>query len=44
MAELLQISKSEAMSLVDRLGIDWMDYDPDELTTQLATARKHARP
>jgi len=44
MAELLQISKREAMSLVDRLGIDWIDYDQAELSAQLATAHKHARP
>ena len=43
MAELLSISKSEAMRLADRLGIDWMGYDEAELSAQLSTARKHAK-
>ena len=38
MAELLGIDKSEAIRLVDRLGIDWLEYTADELETQLETA------
>ena len=43
MAEFLEISKQEAMSLVNRLGIDWLDYDPKELDTQLEIAKKYAK-
>ena len=43
MAEFLEISKQEAMSLVNRLGIDWLDYDEDELDTQLDIAKKYAK-
>ena len=43
MAEFLEISKQEAMSLVNRLGIDWLDYDEDELNTQLDIAKKYAK-
>ena len=43
MAEFLEISKKEAMSLVNRLGIDWLDYDQEELDNQLETAQKYAK-
>ena len=43
MAEFLEISKQEAMSLVNRLGIDWLDYDEAELNTQLDIAKKYAK-
>ena len=43
MAEFLEISKQEAMSLVNRLGIDWLDYDQEELDTQLDSAKKYAK-
>ena len=43
MAEFLEISKQEAMSLVNRLGIDWLDYDQEELDTQLDIAKKYAK-
>lgn len=43
MAEFLEISKKEAMSLVNRLGIDWLDYDQEELENQLETAQKYAK-
>ena len=43
MAEFLEISKQEAMSLVNRLGIDWLDYDEAELNTQLNVAKKYAK-
>jgi len=43
MAEFLEISKKEAMSLVNRLGIDWLDYDEEELDNQLETAKKYAK-
>jgi len=43
MAEFLEISKQEAMSLVNRLGIDWLDYDENELNAQLDVAKKYAK-
>ena len=43
MAEFLEISKQEAMSLVNRLGIDWLDYDKNELDSQLDVAKKYAK-
>jgi len=43
MAEFLEISKKEAMSLVNRLELDWLDYDKEELDTQLKTAKKYAK-
>jgi len=43
MAEFLEISKQEAMSLVNRLGIDWLDYDENELDGQLNVAKKYAK-
>lgn len=43
MAEFLEISKKEAMSLVNRLELDWLDYDKEELVSQLQTAKKYAK-
>ena len=43
MAEFLEISKQEAMSLVNRLGIDWLYYDENELNSQLDVAKKYAK-
>ena len=43
MAEFLEISKKEAMSLVNRLGIDWLDYTKEELDEQLSSAKKYAK-
>ena len=43
MADFLEISKQEAMSLVNRLGIDWLDYDENELDAQLDVAKKYAK-
>ncbi len=43
MAEFLEISKQEALSLVNRLGIDWLDYDENELDAQLDIAKKYAK-
>ncbi len=43
MAEFLEISKQEAMSLVNRLGIDWLDYDENELNSQLDVVKKYAK-
>ena len=41
MAEFLDISKLEAISLVHTLGIDWLDYKDDELDEQIKTADKY---
>jgi predicted HTH domain antitoxin len=43
MAEFLEISKQEAMSLVNRLGIDWLEYDQDDIASQLDVAKKYAK-
>jgi len=43
MAEFLDINKKEAMSLVNRLGIDWLEYSKDELDKQLNSATKYAK-
>jgi len=31
------------MSLVNRLDIDWLEYDKEEIDMQLDTARKYAK-
>ena len=43
MAEFLSISKKEAMSLLNRLGIDWLEYEKDELDEQLEVAKRYAK-
>jgi predicted HTH domain antitoxin len=43
MAEFLEISKQEAIKLVDRLGIDWLELDREELESQIKTAKKYAK-
>ncbi len=42
-AELLKISKQEAMSLVNKLDIDWLELDKDELDRQFKSAKKYAK-
>jgi len=42
-AEFLEISKKDAMSLVNRLGIDWLDLSKEELDEQLNIAKKYAK-
>jgi predicted HTH domain antitoxin len=42
-AELLSITKEEAMSLFNRLGIDWLEYSQDELNSQVDIAKKYAK-
>lgn len=43
MAEFLEISKKEARALVNRLGIDWLEYTAEELDTQVNSASKYAK-
>jgi len=43
MAQLLSISKTKAIRLLNDLNIDWLDYDAVELKEQLDIARKHTR-
>ena len=43
MAEFLEISKQEAIKLVDRLGIDWLELDREELESQIEIAKKYAK-
>ncbi len=43
MASLLEISKAEAIRLVDRLGIDWLEVDAEELDAQIGVAGRVAR-
>ena len=43
MAELLDISKKEAQHLLNSLGIDWLEYDKQEIDRQVSVARKYAK-
>jgi len=43
MAEMMGINKQEAMQILNHHGIDWMEYDADELDTQLKVAKKIAK-
>ncbi len=43
MAEFLEISKKEARSLVNTLGIDWLDYSKEELDEEVNTIKKYAK-
>ncbi len=43
MAEFLEISKKEARSLVNTLGIDWLDYSKEELEDEVKTIKKYAK-
>jgi antitoxin (DNA-binding transcriptional repressor) of toxin-antitoxin stability system len=42
MASLLEIDKEEARRLVERVGIDWLEVDEEELGRQSEVARKVA--
>ena len=39
MAEFLEISKKEAMHLLNRLGIDWLAYEKEEMDEQMKVAK-----
>lgn len=43
MAELLEISKDEAMSLLNSLNIDFLELNKDELMQELEVAKKVAK-
>ena len=43
MAQFLEIEKKEAMDLVNRLGIDWLEYTREELDEQAKFAAKYAK-
>jgi len=43
MAQFLEIEKKEAMDLVNRLGIDWLEYTREELDEQAKLAAKYAK-
>jgi predicted HTH domain antitoxin len=43
LSELLNIPKTEAISLLDTLGIDWIDMSKDELEDELQVAQKVAK-
>lgn len=43
MAQFLEIEKKEAMDLVNRLGIDWLEYTRQELDEQAKLAAKYAQ-
>ena len=43
MAEFLEISKKEARSLLNTLGIDWLDYSKEELDEEVNTIKKYAK-
>jgi len=42
-AELLDMTKQQMLSLVDTLGIDWMDITEEELQEELKVAKKVAK-
>ena len=42
MAQFLDISKIKAIRLLNDLKIDWLDYEKNDLDTQLETAKKYA--
>ena len=43
MAEFLEISKKEAMHLLNRLNIDWLEYDKKDLDIQMKVAKGVAK-
>jgi predicted HTH domain antitoxin len=43
MAELLGISKGDAMGLLDSLNIDWLNIDENELNRQVEVAKEFAK-
>ncbi|HIP61838.1 MAG TPA: hypothetical protein EYG98_04710 [Sulfurovum sp.] len=43
MAEFLSITKQEAMHLLNRLDIEWLEYEDTELNEQMKVAQKYAR-
>jgi len=43
MAEFLSITKQEAMHLVNRLGLDWLEYKKDELEEQQELLQRYAK-
>ena len=43
MAEFLEISKKEAMHLLNRLDIDWLEYDKEDLDAQMKVAKSVAK-
>jgi predicted HTH domain antitoxin len=43
MAEFLEIGKKEAMHLLNRLNIDWLEYDKKDLDIQMKVAKGVAK-
>ena len=43
LAEFLEISKKEAMHLLNRLGIDWLAYEKEDLDAQVKAAKDLAK-
>ena len=43
MAEFLEISKREARSLLNTLGIEWLDYSKAEIEDEIETIKKYAK-
>lgn len=43
MATLLNIPKNEALYLLHTLHIDWLEYDKEDLETQMDIANKYAK-
>ncbi len=43
MAEFLEISKQEARSLVETLGIEWLSYTEEELESEVETIREYVK-
>jgi predicted HTH domain antitoxin len=43
MAEFLSITKQEAMHLLNRFDIEWLEYEDAELNEQMKIAKKYAK-
>ena len=43
MAEFLEISKQEARSLVETLGIEWLSYTEEEIESEVETIREYVK-
>ena len=43
MAEFLSMTKEEGMHLLNRLNIDWLEYERTDLDAQMMVAKKYAK-
>ena len=43
LCEVNHLHMNDLCQLIEGLGIDWLDYDKDELESQLDVAKKYAK-